>query len=117
MTRCRPFALAAANPGTVDAMGDEVNALLRPGGFFEARLLRSGDRDVIRRIATRIGGRPVEVNQTAIRRYAETGTRPPRINDEQWAILQEAGPDIRNEFGALGGGRFNSITRIYKPNQ
>lgn len=43
-----------------------------------------------------------------------TDNAPPRLSNEQWAVLQEAGADIRGEFAALGEGQFTRIVRIYR---
>jgi hypothetical protein len=111
----RPFALTSATPDVVTQMGQEVNRMLRPGGFIEFRVLASGDVQVARGLAAQIpGARVVEVPRGAIRTYGTTGTRPPGLNDEQWQILEAAGPDIRGELSQLGQGRFNRIIRVFK---
>ena len=111
----RPFGLGAGDPATVSALGAEVGNMLKPGGFIEFRVLPSRDAaralDVARHIP---GARVVEVPQSAIKSFESTGLRPGSLSDEQWAILQAAGPDIRGQHGALGGGIFNRIIRIYK---
>jgi hypothetical protein len=110
----RPFALQAASPAQADAMGQEINRMLRPGGFTEFRLLRSGDRRIARTIAAQIPGADiVEVDQRAIRTFVDSGysTLPP--DTRQAEILRNAESDLR--AGGLGGGTFNSIIRIYKP--
>ena len=96
-------------------MGREVGRWLRPGGFLELRLLRGGDDAKARAIAAQIpDARVVSVPRGAIAAYARTGQRPNGLSNEQWAVLQEAGPDIRGEFGALGEGQFARIVRIYR---
>lgn len=111
----RPFALAAADPEATAAMGREVGRWLRPGGFLELRLLRGGDDAKARAIAAQIpDARVVSVPRGAIAAYARTGQRPNGLGNEQWAVLQEAGPDIRGELGALGEGQFARIVRIYR---
>ena len=54
------------------------------------------------------------VPRGAIAAYARTGQRPPGLLNEQWGVLEQAGPDIRGEFGALGQGQFASIVRIVR---
>jgi hypothetical protein len=111
----RPFALAAADPATTAAMGQEVGRWLKPGGFLELRLLRGGEEAQARAIAAQIpDSRIVSVPRWAIAAYARTGQRPRGLTNEQWAVLQEAAPDIRGEFGALGQGSFARIVRIYR---
>jgi hypothetical protein len=94
--------------------------MLKPGGFVEFRVLPSSDVRVVRQVAEALpGARVVEVPQRAIRSYAASletglGVRPDGLTDEQWAILQAAGPDIAGAHGALGEGVFR-IIRVYKP--
>jgi hypothetical protein len=110
----RPFALQAASPAQAEAMGQEINRMLRPGGFTELRLLRSGDRQVARTIATQIpGSEIVEVDQRAMRTFIDSGYSAVPADSRQAEILRAAEADIR--AGGLGGGNFNSIIRIYKP--
>lgn len=111
----RPFGLATADPATTAAMGQEIARWLRPGGFLELRLLRGTDEAQTRAIAAQIpDARVISVPRGAIAAYARNGQRPPRLSDEQWAVLQEAGADIRGEFAALGEGQFARIVRIYR---
>lgn len=111
----RPFGLATADPATTAAMGQEIARWLRPGGFLEMRLLRGGDEAQARAIAAQIpDARVISVPRGAITAYARNGERPPGLSDEQWAVLQEAGADIRGEFAALGAGQFARIVRIYR---
>jgi hypothetical protein len=111
----RPFALAAADPATQAAMGQEVGRMLRPGGYLEMRLLRGGEEAQAEAIAAQIpGSRMVVVPRGAIANYARTGVRPPDLTDEQWQILEAAGPDIRGDYGALGQGNFARLVRIYR---
>ncbi|HTX91839.1 MAG TPA: hypothetical protein VMC09_11560 [Anaerolineales bacterium] len=110
----RPFALQALSPAQADAMGQEVNRMTRPGGFFEFRLLRSGDRRIARTIAAQIpGAEVVEVDQRAIRTFVDSGYSSLPADTRQAEILRNAESDLR--AGGLGGGNFNSIIRIYKP--
>ena len=79
------------------------------------RLLRGGDEAQARAIAAQIpDARVISVPRGAITAYARNGERPPGLSDEQWAVLQEAGADIRGEFAALGAGQFARIVRIYR---
>jgi hypothetical protein len=111
----RPFALASANAETIAAMGREIGQWLRPGGFLELRLLRGGEAAQAEAIAQQIpNARVVTVPRGAITAYARSGQRPAGLTDEQWTVLQEAGPDIRGEFGAYGEGQFARIIRIYR---
>lgn len=111
----RPFALTMADPVTRTAMGQEIGKWLRPGGFIEFRILRGGDEAVALAVAQQIPhSRIVIIPRNAILSYSQTGVRPAGLTDEQWNILDEAGPDIRNEFGALGEGVFARIIRIYR---
>ena len=111
----RPFALSAADPATTSAIGREVGSWLKPGGFIELRLLRGADAVQAGAIAEQIpGARVVTVPRGAIRAYAATAERPPALTDEQWNILQEAAPDLRGDYGALGEGNFARIVRIYR---
>jgi hypothetical protein len=112
----RPFALSAADSATTAAMGQELGQWLKPGGFLELRLIR-GEQDELqaRAIAAQIpDSRIVVVPRGAIAAYARSGQRPPKLTDEQWTVLEHAGPDIRGEFGALGEGTFARIVRIYR---
>jgi hypothetical protein len=96
-------------------MGQEIGRWLRPGGFLELRLLRGSEEAQARAIAAQIpDARIVSVPRGAIRDFARTGQRPPGLTNAQWAVLEEAGPDIRAEFGALGQGQFARIVRIYR---
>jgi len=89
--------------------------MLKPGGFVELRLLRGGEEAQAEAIAAQIpGARVVTVPRGAITSFARTGERPPMISDEQWAILQDAAPDIQGNFGALGEGTYARIVRIYR---
>ncbi len=111
----RPFGLATADPATTAAMGREIARWLKPGGFLELRLLRGGEEAQARAIAAQIpDARVISVPRGAIAAYARNGQRPPRLSNEQWAVLQEAGADIRGEFAALGEGQFARIVRIYR---
>jgi hypothetical protein len=111
----RPFALAAADAATTNAMGQEIGRMLKPGGFIELRLLRGGEEAQAQAIAAQIpGSRVVVVPRGAILSFARDGERPPGLDDEQWAILQNAGPDIRGDYGALGQGMFARLVRIYR---
>jgi hypothetical protein len=122
----RPFGLrAAVNPAIIPGpvtepgppaavgMGQELNRLLRPGGFVEFRLLRSGDRNVVYLMRDQISGaRTVEVPETAIDRFLRDGTLP--TDAEQRQILQEAEADLRQGLGPEGEGIYNRIIRITK---
>jgi Domain of unknown function (DUF4157) len=113
----RPFGLGTADAPTVEALGKELDAILRPGGFAEFRVLPSGDARVARQVQQHMpGSRVVEVPQRAIRQYAETdfATRPAGLTDEQWGMLQAARSDIAGSHDPLGRGLFNRIVRIYK---
>ena len=111
----RPFGLATADSATTKAIGKEVARWLAPGGFLELRLLRGGEEAQALEIAAQIpGARVVTVPRAAILSYASIGARPFGLSDEQWAVLEGAGPDIRQEFGALGRGDFARIVRIYR---
>lgn len=111
----RPFALGAADPATTEAMGKEIAQWLKPGGFLELRLLRGGEVPQARALAAQIpDARVVVVPRGAIAAFARTGQRPPGLTNEQWGVLQEAAPDIRGEYGALGQGQFASIVRVYR---
>jgi hypothetical protein len=111
----RPFALGAADARTVGAIGTEVGQWLKPGGFLELRLLRANDLVAAHAIASHMpDARVVVVGSGAIRAFRATGQRPPGLTNEQWAVLSEAGPDIRGEFGALGQGAYRGIARIYR---
>jgi hypothetical protein len=112
----RGFGLSKADAPTVAALGKEVDQMLKPGGFIEVRVLPASDATRARQLAAAIpGSRVVEVPQSAIKAYAATPTRPSGLSDEQWSVLESAGPDIRNEYPTLGQGVFNRIIRIYKP--
>ncbi len=117
----RGFGIGRADPETATALGGQFNRMLKPGGFAEIRALVSRDVQVVRQAAQAMpGARIVEVPQSAIKSYAaslEAGAdvRPNGLSDEQWSILQAAGPDIQGAHGALGEGVFNRIIRIYKP--
>ena len=112
----RPFGLSLAGPSGTEALGREINNMLRPGGFVEFRLraaVEFNPADQLDSVARQIpGARIVRVNQAAIDRFVETGALPP--DPEQAAILQNAEPDLRGQFGALGAGTPNRIIRIYK---
>jgi hypothetical protein len=112
----RPFGLARATPDVVTQMGDELNRMLKPGGFVEFRVLEAEDVGVVRDLTSRIAGaRRVEVPRDAIEHYLGRGyTRPPGLTDEQWQLLQNAAPDVRRQQGALGKGAFEAIIRIFK---
>ena len=112
----RPFALARASSDVVTQMGDELNRMLKPGGFVEFRVLEPGDVAVVRDLTSRIAGaRRVEVSRDAIEHYlGGGGTRSPGLTDEQWQLLQNAAPDVRRQQGALGRGAFEGIIRIFK---
>jgi len=67
------------------------------------------------------GSRVVQVTQKAIKSFAELNEgsagnylRPDALSEEQWNILEAAGPDILNQYASLGKGIFNRIVRIYK---
>jgi hypothetical protein len=110
----RPFALQAASPVQAEMMGQEINRMLRPNGFVDLRLLRSGDRRIARTIATQIpGAELVEVGQGAIRAFVDSGYTSLPSDARQAEILRAAEADLR--AGGLGGGDFNSIIRIYRP--
>jgi len=112
----RPFAMEAASADDVRAMGQEIGRMLKPGGFAEFRLLRAGDEDVVTRLQDEIGvSSKVTVNRSAIRQYElRPGVRPAGLTDEQWQVLQDAGPDILGQQGGLGEGQFSRIIRVYK---
>jgi hypothetical protein len=112
----RPFALFRATPDVVAAMGQEINRLLKPGGFADLRVLEPDDVPIVQGLSAHIqGARRVEVPRQAIEYFlGRDGRRWPGLNDEQWRILQEAAPDIRREQPTLGRGAFESIIRIYK---
>jgi hypothetical protein len=113
----RPFGLGKANQPTIAALAGEVNQMLKPEGFIEFRVLPASDARRALEIAGQIpGSRTIVVPQNAINSYATTNIRPPGLTDEQWGILEGAGPDIRGEYGALGGGVFNRIIRVYSAN-
>ncbi len=112
----RPFALQRADAATQQAMGTEINQMLRRDGFAEFRILAAGDRRVVDVIIEQIpGAEVVEVNQGMIRRFLENGTVPD--DTRQAEILRVAEPDMRNEFNPLGQGTFNRIIRVYKRGQ
>jgi hypothetical protein len=111
----RPFAMTAASDDAVRAMGQEIDRMLKSGGFAEFRVLRGADADVVARLQQEIGvSRAVTIERAAIRHYAQQGTRPAGLSDEQWQILQDAGSDIRGGGPALGEGLFARIIRLYK---
>ncbi len=110
----RPFALSKADEPTSQAIGNELDRMLKPGGFLELRLLQGADQQIANITKQITNSRVVTVPRGAIDSYAKTGARPPKLTDEQWAILQDAGPDLRGEVGAIGGGKFSRIVRIYK---
>ena len=112
----RPFALARATPDVVAQLGDELNQLLKPGGFAEFRVLEPEDLAVVHDLTSRIAGpRTVEVPGEAIEHYlGRGGTRPPNLTDEQWQLIQNAAPDVQRQQGALGRGAFAGIIRIFK---
>jgi hypothetical protein len=114
----RPFALQAASPAQAEAMGQEINQMLRPGGFTELRLLRTGDRRIARLIASQIPGSvTIEVDERAIRTFVDSGYSAVPADSRQAEILRAAEPDIRAglQGEALGKGMIKSIIRIYKP--
>ncbi len=111
----RPFALSSADPATAAAAGREIGRWLKPGGFLEMRLLRGGDEAQARIIAAQIpDSRVVTVSRGAIQAYRQSGQRPQSLSEEQWSILQEAGPDIHKVFGEIGTGTFVRIVRIFR---
>ncbi len=110
----RPFGLGRADAPTVSALAREFDQMVRPGGFVEFRVLPASDVRTALEVARQMpGARAVEVPRNAIRSYAATNVRPTGLSNEQWVILEAAGPDIRGEFGALGQGIFNRIIRVY----
>jgi hypothetical protein len=115
----RPFGLAAADAATTQAMGQELNAMLRPGGFVEFRLRaqtelsvaveRQAGADQVAVIASQIrGARVVRVDRGAIQRFLRRGELP--SDPLQREILLNAASDIRG----LGEGAYARIIRIYK---
>jgi hypothetical protein len=110
----RPFALQSGEPA---AIGQEMGRMLKSGGFVEFRLLRSGDRAMVEDIAKAIGGKPIEVSGGPLRNpaFLELGQRPPGLSDLEWEMLSSARPDIRGEYGGIGGGDLKAIIRVYKP--
>jgi hypothetical protein len=111
----RPFALGSADAPTLAAMGQELGRILRPGGFLELRLLRGAEEAQARAIAAHIPGADIEiVPRGAIEAFMRDAARPAGLNDRQWEMLQDAAPDLRGEFGALGRGTFNRLVRIYR---
>jgi hypothetical protein len=115
----RPFGLAAADPATTQRLGQELNQMLKPGGFVELRLRAQAELSVppagtegvdqAAMIAAQIeDARVVRVDRGAIQRFQRTGLLPP--DPQQAAVLQNAAPDIRG----LGEGSYARIIRIYK---
>lgn len=115
----RPFGLAFADPATTQQLGQELNRMLKPGGFVELRLRVQAElsapatgtegADQVATIAAQIeGARVVRVDQGAIKRFQSKGRLPP--DPQQAAVLQNAASDIRG----LGEGSYARIIRIYK---
>ena len=113
----RPFALQKTDGPTRVAMGQEINKMLRAGGFVEFRVLAAKDRTVILGdVSEQISGaRTVEVTREEIRGFLERGELPGgRDRAEKAAILQDARPDLLGEYSPKGEGTFARIIRIYK---
>ena len=115
----RPFGLASADPATTQRLGQELNRMLKPGGFVELRLRAQAELSVppagtegvdqAAMIASQIeDARVVRVDRGAIQRFQRSGLLPP--DPQQAAVLHNAAPDIRG----LGEGSYARIIRIYK---
>jgi hypothetical protein len=115
----RPFGLAQADPATTIAMGQELNRMVRPGGFVEFRLRAQTElsvaaegaatSDQVAAIASQIeNARVVRVDRGDIQRFLRRGTLP--RDPLQAEILQNAASDVRG----LGEGTYVRIIRIYK---
>lgn len=112
----RPFGLGQASALTTQALGQEINRMLRPGGFVEFRLtgsdlLTPGQLEAIQ--AQIPGARVVVVDEAAINAFRRSGTVPEEAT--QAAMLRNAAPDINQGFNPLGLRRMVQIIRIYKP--
>jgi hypothetical protein len=112
----RPFQLGRADAETTLALGQELNRMLRPGGFVEFRIIRSEEL-IVPQQSTAIAGqidnsRTVIVQEADIQAFVRNGTLPP--DAEQAAILQGAEQDLRKQFNPLGASRVRQIVRIYK---
>jgi hypothetical protein len=110
----RPFALGRADVPTTVALGQELNRMLRPGGFVE---LRPGGRlDVLPEqlpsLAQQIeGAEVVRVERSAIRAFQRTGELPPGATPRQQEMIRAAAADTA---GGLGGTEFQWVVRIYR---
>jgi hypothetical protein len=121
----RPLGLATADEGAVKALAQEINSMLKPGGFMEFRVLPSSDATRALEVAKQIpGSRDVQVTQTAIKEFVRLNSglignykRPAGLSNEQWNVLEAAGPDVLNRYDSLGKGIFNRIVRIYKASE
>jgi hypothetical protein len=112
----RPFGLGQASAAETQALGQEINRILAPGGFAELRLTRSdllapGQLQTIQ--AQIPGSTVVVVDQAAIDAFRRTGALP--ADATQAAILRDAASDIRQELDPLGLARMVEIIRIIKP--
>jgi hypothetical protein len=117
----RPFGLASADAPTTAAMGQELNSMLRQGGFVEFRLRAqtefsvptegAGGVDQLATVVSQIeGARVVRVDRGMLQRFQRTGQIPPDASPAQAEILRNAASDIQG----LGQGAYVRIIRIYK---
>ena len=115
----RPFGLASADPAATQQLGQELNRMLKPGGFVELRLRAQTELSVpaagtegvdqAAMIAAQIeDAQVVRVDRGAIQRFQRTGQLPP--DPHQAAVLHNAASDVRG----LGEGGYARIIRIYK---
>lgn len=115
----RPFGLAFADPAKTQQLGQELNQILKPGGFVEIRLRAQTElsvpaagaegTDQAAMIAAQIeDAQVVRVDRGAIQRFQDKGVLP--SDPQQAAVLQNAASDIRG----LGEGSYARIIRIYK---
>jgi hypothetical protein len=119
----RPFALAKADAAVTRALGRELNAMLKPGGFVELRLTRQGEfsvptsgnvlPDQLSAIAAEIPGARIErVGGAAIEAFRTEG-RTAGLSDVQREMLENASFDLTGST-AIGEGNIVRIIRIYK---
>ncbi len=112
----RPFGLNRASLPETQALGQEVNQMLRPGGFVEFRLTTSDvlAPNQLQTIQAQLpGARTVVVDRAAIDAFRSSGTVPADVTQAE--MLRNAEADIRQSFDPLGLARMAEIIRIYKP--
>jgi hypothetical protein len=116
----RTFGLGAADRPTTVAMGKELNAMLKRGGFVEIRPTRQTDFSLTEQggrvdqaaiVAEQIeGARVFRVSERAIRHFKKTNQFLPELNATEQEMVRSAAADT----GGLGAGEFRAVIRIYK---